>query len=298
MLFKNNKKKNSEEEIKALPNNELTLTEETAVTEFELSEKEQNPISNDKFSELATLLGKNSDTVKDECYVYQIRNFLSRVGKVIVRYDVSGKEFSKIEENAAILNLGEIVLAPAYLSSLKREIKTSEYPKNRIRAIIDFPFGESSFKNKIVAVKECVRSGVKGFYVTMPVLLLEDAKGKEFKKQVKKLGKLAKSVDIAISAQELTEEKIKSVVKAVEKSKVDGVTLVFGDASENEITEKIAYIKKYKRTKTLKILGNVLSEKGLTALFNLGVDGVLTPYADEIGKDLFKDFNIKTVNLY
>ena len=104
-------------------------------------------------------------------------------------------------------------------------------------------------------------------------------------------------MDIAISAQELTEEKIKSVVKAVEKSKVDGVTLVFGDASENEITEKIAYIKKYKRTKTLKILGNVLSEKGLTALFNLGVDGVLTPYADEIGKDLFKDFNIKTVNL-
>ena len=296
MLFKNNKKKNSEE-IKALPNNELTLTEETAVTDFELSEKEQNPISNDKFSELATLLGKNSDTVKDECYVYQIRNFLSRVGKVIVRYDVSGKEFSKIEENAAILNLGEIVLAPAYLSSLNREIKTSEYPKNRIRAIIDFPFGESSFKNKIVAVKECVRAGVKGFYVTMPVLLLEDAKGKEFKKQVKKLGKLAKSVDIAISAQELTEEKIKSVVKAVEKSKVDGVTLVFGDASENEITEKIAYIKKYKRTKTLKILGNVLSEKGLTALFNLGVDGVLTPYADEIGKDLFKDFNIKTVNL-
>ena len=35
----------------------------------------------------------------------------------------------------------------------------------------------------------------------------------------------------------------------------------------------------------------------LTELFRLGVDKILTPYADDIAKELFKKFKIKSLKL-
>jgi len=258
---------------------------------------ENNAEKENGFKELAFLLGMEEEKLIDEFYAIGVKRFLSKLGKVIVRYNINEKQFETVLRNCKALGINETLAAPTYLQPLKRLEKTPECAGAKVCAIVDFPFGESLFKSKKAEVKSSVKMGVNGVCVTLPTMLLERANIKQLKSQVKKYGKLTSNVGIAVSAAELDEEKIKTAVKVVEKYKASYLTLVFGDSSENDIKSKINYLKSNKGSKPVKVLGNVETVDGAMALFSLGVDEVLTPYADDIGKDLVKSFKIKSIQI-
>ncbi len=244
-------------------------------------------------SELANLTGKSAETIKDECCFFQLEKYLSGVCKVIVRQNVSDKTLEQIFLLSKKLMLKEFLIAPAYLGAVRKIVDKNGLLSLKVNLLIDFPFGESSFKSKMTELKIGKSVGVDGVTVVLQSALLNEKNRKELIWQVKKFSKaFSENCSIAVSAHEITEMGIKSLISAIEKSKAQSLTILFGETSEIDLKEKIELVNKYKGRVPVKILASVSSVEGLRALFSLGVEDIYTPYADEIAKELLKKFNI------
>ena len=175
-----------------------------------------------------------------------------------------------------------------------KQTKKNGFGAVNVGAVIDFPFGESSFKSKLSSVKECIKIGADQATVAIPSMLLSKTEIKNFKKQVKKLGKIRKiEVGVSLNASDLDEDKIKLALKILNKSKLAFITFAFGDATFIEVKEKLRVINKYRASKKICVLANADRAEAITELFKFKVDYILTPYADAIGDDLLKRFNLK-----
>lgn len=252
----------------------------------------------DAFVELADLLNVTIEQVKDECCLFQIRKLMSKIGKVIVRYDVPDSELERVMYNAGELKIGEILVSPAYIPSLTRHAKKYGLTDKKICALIDFPFGESLFKSKLTSVREAIKAGVDGTVVMMPAMLLHGNNVKVFKKEVKKLGRIKRAhAGVALSVMDVTDEELKTAFKIIDKTAVENVTLVFGSVSEEELRVKMNAVNALRGKKPVRIIANVETVDAVQKLTALSVDGILTPFADELGKKLVEKFKVKSVTL-
>ena len=223
---------------------------------------------------------------------------MDKMAKVIVRYDISSKELEKVLVNSNRLCINEILLAPLHIESMRKSVKKHNLENQKVGVIIDFPFGESTLKSKLVSIGEAKRDGVDSVTVMMPTALLKEEKKKEFIKHLKKTARAFKGEKgIAISATDLTAESIELAVKLVEKTKLDFLTLVFGEAREQTLIEKMSAVNSVKHSKKIKVLGNVETAGAMIELYKLNTDVILTPYADDIGKELVDRFKIKSLKL-
>lgn len=253
----------------------------------------------EKFPELAELMNTTVEQLKDEFFLFQIRKLMSRIGKVIVRFNVAEAEVERIFLNAAALSVNQVMVSPVHLPVCERLVKKHKLHDVCVSAVIDFPFGESSFKSKLHNVKDAVRIGVDEVAVMLPTLLCAEENAKVLKRQIKKVGVSYKGgACIALNASDLDEEQIKRAMKFAGKSKVECVTFVFGEATTEEVKSKIETVNKYKNNKKIAVLANVDKAEAVMELFKLDVDRILTPYADKIGEELVKRFEIKSVKLY
>lgn len=288
---------------------ELALLEETAESASEKKKapekkgrkkksKEASSSEYEEFPDLAALLNTTVAQLKDEFFLFQIRKLMSRLGKVIVRYNVTDAELEKIFINADVLSLGCVTVAPIYLPACAKQVEKHRLDGVRVGSVIDFPFGESSFKGKLSDVKEGARMGVDEVTVTVSTMLISSENDKIFRKQIKKLGRTFKNgAGIALNATDLSEEKIKRAIKIIGKSKLSSITFAFGEATLEELKTKMAVINKYRGAKKIVVLANVDRAEAVTELIKLNADMILTPYADAIGEDLVKRFNVKSVKL-
>lgn len=263
------------------------------------TEKENVPeVSFQAFYALAEVLNMSVEDVKDECCLFQVRNIMNRLTKVIVRYNVTDKELDKILTNSAILNVKGILLSPAYIPAIMRQ-KKKQGLKLNVGSIIDFPFGESLFKSKLSDIRDSLKMGVNGITVMMPAMLLDGKKNvKQFKKQCKKIGRIRKiDTAVSLSAMDLTADQIKLAFKIVDKTKLKAITFIFGDVRLEDFREKMSLINKHKGKKAVRILANVETVPAVQELIKDNVDDILTPFADDIGLELVERFNIKSVKL-
>ncbi|MCQ2387094.1 MAG: hypothetical protein MJ066_01430 [Clostridia bacterium] len=251
------------------------------------------------FGEIARLTNRNVCSVIDECAFFEVKKLMKKMGNVIIRYPKKDSSLEKTLFNCRELNIGETLLSPVYIPACKRQVYKNNLYSEFVGAIIDFPFGESLYKSKVADIKACIKSGVDGITVMLPTMLLEKENIAELKKQVKSIGKLCPvQAGVAISAEELDYDKIKVLFKIIEKSKLQFITFVFGAISKEKLGEKIEIIQKLKDKKQVKVLANVESIEEVLALSDFGIDRVLTPYAEEIGKQVVKRFDIKSVKLH
>lgn len=272
----------------------ITGNESAPTCPSDIKEERKDP--HDEFYVFSELLGESAEEVKDEFRLHEIKRFAERLGKITVRYELKDSEAAKIVNNCSVLSVGEILASPAYLGAYRKAVNKSGLFGQKICALIDFPFGESTFKSKVADIKTCLKYGVDGFTVVMPSVAVNDSG--EFKSQIKKLAKISgKPTGVAFSAQELDAEKIKLIMKTAEKTGIFSITFIFGDATEEEIKEKTELIRKNKGKKEVRIMGNVKTGADIAAIRKLGADKVLTPFADDIVKDLVKRFNVKRVKL-
>lgn len=279
---------------------ETTNQESTADTVITVEESgEEN--KREDFSalyELAKLLNVSVERVKDECCTLQIANLLSMLKKVIVRYSLSEQETERILFNCFSLGSKEVLVSPAYLPSVKRQAEKLGLNELKIGVIVDFPFGESAFKSKLTDIKDAIKIGVSGIMVMLPAMLLTREKIREYKRQLKIVGRANKIENsVAFAVNDLSEDAIRLAVKFFEKSKVKALTLVFGEASESQVKRKMSMVNGFKGNKKVYVLGNVETPEAVMELKKLNVDGIYTPYAERIGENLIKRFNVKSVNL-
>ena len=269
------------------------------------TKKEENGTDKEKvkndFPELfalAELLNEEVGEVKEDCLFFGIKKFTSRLGKVVVRYNLTDGELYKLAVNAEMLGLTETAVSPAYIPSVAKALKKSEKDM-RVCALIDFPFGENSFGGKIAGLKDAASAGVDEATVFMPAILVGKDNKKVFIKQLKKVSRtFRKRSGVAFNAAELTGDDIKTVTKAAEKCGLSHLLFAFGDISETEAEERFADILKTRSDKVkVKILCNAKTADAVSRLYNLGAECVLTPFADEIGAELIERFGIKKVKL-
>ncbi len=252
----------------------------------------------DDFADLAKLLNIPLEEMRDEFYLFQIRKLMGKMGKVIARRNPTPKQLEKIFINSSLLGMGEMLVSPVYLDTCGEQVEKHGLENLPVYSLIDFPFGESSLKSKMAEIKASINSGVDGVTVVIPAILTTPDYVKDFKKQAKKIGKSFRdSAGIALNATDLTDEQLKIAIKMTERTKLSYITLLFGETALPELIERITFINTLKGNKKIKVLANVDSAEGIMQLFKLGVDTILTPFADGIGAELVKRFKIKGVNL-
>ncbi len=248
-----------------------------------------------EFYRLAEITGETAEQVKEDCVFYRVKKIMERLGKVVSGVNATDKDFRVMLSNARTLNLGQITVSPAYISSIKRQFKQGA-DGYKVGVIIDFPFGESLFKTKMSDLHSAIQADADEVTVVLPSMLISGDYA-AFKKQAKKIGDVKHCTGIGVSVSDLTDEQIKSVFKAVEKTNLDYVTLLFGATDMTTLKEKLGAISKYKGHKRVKILASVRSVAGVSEVLKSGVDEILTPYADKIGEKLVEDFHLKNVEL-
>ena len=244
-------------------------------------------------TEIAGFLSVSVKELRDDIYLTQIKKIMSKIHKVIVRYDMTEGELEKIFFSAGKYGLGGMTVAPVYLSNCIKKNKKSKYSGLPFCSIIDFPFGESSFKGKISNVKESLKLGASSVAVTMATMMLNKENLKLFKKECKKLCRKTKNrVGLVLNASDINEANFLEGMKTIKKTKISFITLAFGEATMEEVKHKLAVINKCGVSKQLCVIANVENLEQAIELTKLNVSRVLTPYADAIGEDLLKRYNL------
>ena len=147
-------------------------------------------------------------------------------------------------------------------------------------------------------IKEAYKLGVDGVLVMLPNMLVEKENFKALKKQLKALSKFKKrNIGIGVSIGEISEDRIKWLIKTVERFKINHLTFVFGEQTFEEVKSKMCVINKAKGKKQIKIMGNVENIESVVELFKMDCDYILTPFADSLGEELIKRFKIKSLKL-
>jgi len=131
----------------------------------------------------------------------------------------------------------------------------------------------------------------------LPSSFVDKEQKKQFKKQCKKIYRQANwwkknEIGIVLNASDINEENFSIAVKVLRKIKLSFVVLAFGDANIEEVKHKLVVLNGLGLNKKLYVLANVDKVEMAVELFRLKVDSILTPYADSIGTDLLKRFNL------
>ena len=173
VIVENNQ--NMEDNAKLNFENAIEL-KEPIVNENDNIERDSDDYTDKDFSNLALLMNKTVREIKEEVFLNQIYNLMSKLSKVVVRYNVSESELEQLFKNAKTLKTDGIMVSPAYLSVCKRVKNKNKLTEVKVSSIIDFPFGESTFKTKVSAIREGKSYGVQESTVMMPNMLLNEQK--------------------------------------------------------------------------------------------------------------------------
>lgn len=268
-----------------------------AVIEEQKSEGGEQSFFEDVLS-LSELLGESVSALKEEFCLFQIRKFMSRIGKAVVRFNGGDEQLEKVFINADKTGTGGIFIAPTHLPIVKKIINNNEGLELEVVSVIDFPFGESTAKSKLGDVKDSQKAGIDGVLITMPTVLTLPEKVKEYKSQSKKFLRAFKgNSGLAFNASDLNDEDFTRVIKFAGKSKAEYFALLFGESTYDNVKQKIELVQKLRANKKVFVMANVDSAEVVKELYGLGVDRVLTPFADKIAEDLLKRYGVNRVKL-
>ncbi len=271
------------------------LEEQTSTIEPEVINEEQvNQFS--EIEDLAKLFNKSVEQIKDESCMYFIKDLTQKMGKVMVKINLKAEELENSLANCLMTGIGEMLVSPAYIASVKRVNKKKDLPI-KVLSAIDFPFGENLFKSKILDAKNSFKMGVDGVSVMISPSSLGEGFFRKTKTQIKKLARTYKNkLTLAITASELSDEQLRLFFKIVERFKNTSLLFVFGDEAKQKVIEKVQSIKARSR-RSIKVLANIDSAETAIELLSLGVEYIYTQSADGIAKSLVERFNVKSVNL-
>lgn len=288
--------KEIEEQTLIAEKEEVEQVEEEIMVEEEKVELSQEESSS---SALSILMGVEDSILEREYVEYNVKKFLSGIGRAVLRSDSLDGDMKRMFAAAKDYYLGGILASPLYLNACAKLLKKKEKRTFEVGAIVDFPFGEGTFKSKLHDVKACGKAKVNFTVITFPTLLANNDNAKILRRQTKRLiGAFKKNRGIAINASGLPVEEISRIVKLFYKTKMQTLTLIFNDSPIDEIVENVLVASKDLNSKKLQVVANVQKAEYITRLKGLGVDRVFTPYAEDIAKDVLERFGLKETKLY
>jgi len=266
---------------------EVTIEKESDKKPKEEEKKEKA----DKF-DLAKVLGKTESGMKAEFYVYQIKELMQKVGKVFDTKRVSVPEIHESYAEISKLGVCEMLVSPIYASECAKAEKKNP-SGSKFGAIIDYPYGESSFKAKLVEVKNCIKSGFDSITVTYPTSAAFLNKLNAEKNTVVKLAKKCKvPFGIAINS-DMPMEDVRKLLKSIANSKISFITLLLDKVDNVTLWDYLEEIAVYKGKFKVYAYTSIRNVKDLSKLLGYSADRIYTPYVEDIGQELLAKFGVE-----
>lgn len=264
---------------------------EEITTVLEKEEKiEDNQIK--EFNELAVLFDKTTNDIVKESCAFFVKSITQKMGKVMVKINCDTEQLEKTLLSCASAEIPEILVSPAYISTILR-LKKKHSLKVKVYSAIDFPFGENLYKSKLMDIRNSLRLGVDGTVVSIAPASLMSLNLKKSKRQLKSMIKTFKNkVCFAFSMVQTGEEEIKTFFKCVEKLKIKSVLLSFGELDESAVIEKLQVVLPLAKSCAIKIFTKTTLDKWVVRFIKNSVELVYTQGADEIAKALLEKFNL------
>lgn len=238
----------------------------------------------------ADILCVKKEAIISDCKRHILNKITGILTEAIVGASFSGNAAKTIEK-AITFGIRSVAISPCFIDEAEKAI--AKKGEVKVCAVVDFPFGESTFKSKYAEMKSAVKRGVDGTLTVFPIALTAKENHKELKKQLKKTGKLRTETGVAISMENATDDAVKQFIRSADKSGVSYIGFLFGQSSEKEIEEKLAVITSEKSKKPIAVYAGVSEEAGLKKLYGAGVNAVISPYSSELAEKLFKDYKVK-----
>lgn len=287
------------EQVEESAEKELAVAKDAEILPAEKEEKAEKSEKLEDVSDfyrLAEILCTDKDALLEECKLYEIRKIMSKISRAVVRYGLTGSEMKSLVKNAEISGLSEIAVSPAYLTDLAYKLENKAQIK--VSTVVDFPFGEASFKVKLSEIKNSVKKGVDGVLTVFNATEINNDNAAAFKKQLRKIGRIkGVAKGVAVSGEDLNKDDIKRFLHVAEKAGFNYAAFLFGNVSESKLTAKMKEIAAVKGKIAVKVMANVENVWGVQALIKSGADGIITPYAERIAEELFTEFKIAGVKL-
>ncbi len=283
-----------EETEKEIENEEVLQEEVQDVVEETIKEN-ATPVNLEKKDafDLAYLLGKTESGLKSEFYAYQIKELMKSIGVTLKRTEGTSEQFEEVYKQAIKYGADEICVSPYYYQACKNIEEKLKGQEIKIGAMIDYPYGESSFKARLADVKVAVQNGVNLITVVFPVSATVLGSFGGEKAKLNKICKAGKSkVGVAIKA-DLGQEDLKRIVKLVDGTKCSHITLLAENLGVEKIIDAIQSVSLKKGNKKIHVYTAIDKMQDLSAVLEQKVDKVYTPYLDQIGEALSEKFGIE-----
>ena len=277
------------EEEKAEEIVEIEITKKSETKEEVKDVKPKNP---DKFN-LAKVLGKTESGMKAEFYVYQIKELMQKVGKIFDTKRVSVADISDCYASLQKFGASELLVSPIYASECAKVEKRGGDASVSFGAIIDYPFGESSFKAKLTELKNCLKCQFNSVTVTFPTSAVYLGKTNAEKNNVVKLAKKCKVPFGVALDSEIPMDDMRKLLKAFANSKISYVTLLLDKMDRISMLDYFEEVAAYKGKLKVYVYSSVNNLKDLSTLIELSADKVYTPFVEEIGQELLDKFDVE-----
>lgn len=288
---------NKVEQVKDAPVEQENVVANTVTeTVKEQTDEQALPVSTEQKKDgfdLAYLLGKTESGLKSEFYAYQIKELMKSIGVTLKREDVTSEQLENVYKQVVKYGADEIAVSPYFYQACKDLESKFKNQAVKFGAMIDYPYGESSFKARLADVKVAVQNGVNLITVVFPTsaTALGGFGGEKLK--LNKLCKVGKrSVGVAIKADQRQED-LKRLVKLIDGTKCSHITLLAEGVSVEKIADAIKVVSAQKSGKKVFVLTTIENMQDLSAILELKVDKVYTPYIEKIGEGLTEKFGIK-----
>lgn len=263
--------------------------EETSLIEVQEESK------TDKF-DLAKILGKTEDGLKNEFYVYQIKELMSKLGLWFLDKSLSFNSIVKQIKDAKELGVSEIVVTPVYYDACIQAERKSNGKVINHTVLIDYPNGEGSYKSRLAEVKDAVKKDVDNIIAIYPAVSIALDRFSEDKYRINKLARISKkpfgvALDISIG-----EENLNKILKAIDGHKVKKIVLISMGSEKEQTVNAVKSVSALKGNPELCVFTDVSSTEDLSLLMDAGAMKIYTPFVFTIAKELTEKFGVEILN--
>ena len=197
-------------------NNEIEV-----ICETELQEAEDSKVLKDYFlhedgrscmKELADLFGQSEGEMSKEFGVFKAQKLYKKLNYLIVDNTLFFEEILNRCNLAVKYGFKGVTVLPSTVKKAKFALARKGV---EVRAIIDYPLGEETFKNRLYSVKTAIRNGADGLVITLPTSAIKNGEYKRLLKEFKKFQRVAKKrkVSVIIDFSKLNFNEVKPFIE-------------------------------------------------------------------------------------
>ena len=160
------------------------------IKEYFLKDTQQMSIK-----ELANLFGQSEGEMSKEFGAFKAKKLYKKLDYLLIDNTLFFEEFIKKCALAIKYGFKGITVLPSFVSRAKSALIDKSL---EVRALIDYPLGEETFKSKLFSTKLAIKNGANALLLSLPTSAIKNGDykktAKEFKKIMSVCGKRKKSL--------------------------------------------------------------------------------------------------------